>query len=56
MKPPPKNPEFDRFTSALRHIVQVPKATVMAKMSAEKQARQRRRQRQASAPASPGKG
>lgn len=48
MKPTPKNPEFDRFTSALRRIVKVPKAAVLAKMDAEKQARQRQREQRAS--------
>jgi hypothetical protein len=43
MKPPPKNPEFERFTEALRQIVQVPKKEVLARMSAAKRARQRQR-------------
>ncbi|MGA8736215.1 MAG: hypothetical protein WB558_20020 [Terriglobales bacterium] len=39
MKPPPKTPEFERFTQALRHIVQVPKAEVQRRMEAAKKRR-----------------
>jgi hypothetical protein len=45
MKPPPKTPEFARFTEALRQIVQVPKKEVAAKMNAAKQERQQQRKR-----------
>jgi hypothetical protein len=39
MKPPPKSPEFTRFTEALRQIVQVPKKEVAARMTAAKRER-----------------
>jgi hypothetical protein len=48
MKPPPDNPEFAKFTDALRRIVRVPKAEVQAKMTAEKQERKRQRVKQTS--------
>ncbi|HEY6766435.1 MAG TPA: hypothetical protein VI386_16885 [Candidatus Sulfotelmatobacter sp.] len=48
MKPPPRNPEFDAFTNALRRIVQVPKKDVQAKMDAAKRARKRQRVKRAS--------
>ena len=32
MKPPPDNPEFARFTEAMRKIVSVPKAEVMRRI------------------------
>ncbi len=48
MKPPPNNPEFAKFTNALRKIVHVPKSEVEARMTAAKRARQRQR-KQASA-------
>jgi len=51
MKPPPKNADFDRFTEAMRHIVQVPKQEVVAKMDAARRERQQHA-KQASGPAS----
>lgn len=29
MKPAPKSPEFERFTSAMRHIMSVPKSEIV---------------------------
>jgi hypothetical protein len=52
MKPPPKTPEFERFTEALRQIVQVPKKKVEARMNAAKRERQRQRGKRASGHAS----
>jgi hypothetical protein len=52
MKPPPDNPEFDKFTDALRKIVSVPKTTVQVKMNAEKRERTRQREKQVSVHAS----
>jgi hypothetical protein len=43
MKPPPNNPEFAKFTDALRKIVRVPKQEVETKMDAAKQERERQR-------------
>jgi hypothetical protein len=39
MKPPPKTPEFERFTQALRRIIQVPKAEVQRRMEEAKKNR-----------------
>lgn len=36
MKTPPDNPEFARFTDALKTILKVPKAEVMRQIEAEK--------------------
>jgi hypothetical protein len=36
MKKPPDNPEFARFTSAMRHIMGVSKAELQRRMEAEK--------------------
>jgi hypothetical protein len=36
MKPPPKNPEFARFTSAMRKIMKVSKADIQTAMAEEK--------------------
>ncbi|MGA9804391.1 MAG: hypothetical protein WBQ19_04780 [Terriglobales bacterium] len=52
MKPPPTNPEFARFTSALRRIVQVPKKEIQARMDAAKQARKQQHAKPASVRAS----
>jgi len=48
MKPPPKNPEFARFTDALRHIVQVPKKEIQIRMNAARQERKQQRVKRAS--------
>jgi hypothetical protein len=37
MKTPPDNPEFARFTSAMRDILKVSKAELIKRMEAEKQ-------------------
>jgi hypothetical protein len=39
VKKPPNNPEFARFTDALKQILTVPKSTVDAQMGAEKKKR-----------------
>jgi len=49
MKPPPNNPEFEKFTEMLRKIVKVPKAEVEARMDAAKRERAQQRKRRASA-------
>jgi hypothetical protein len=36
MKPPPKGPEFERFSDALRGIMKVSKAELQKRMEAEK--------------------
>jgi hypothetical protein len=36
MKAPPDNPEFARFTAAMRKIVSVPKAEVMRRIEEER--------------------
>jgi hypothetical protein len=36
MKKPPDNPEFARFTEAMRHIMGVSKATLKKREAAEK--------------------
>jgi len=36
MKPPPKNPEFARFTEAMRGIMKVSKAEITRRSEAEK--------------------
>jgi len=38
MKPIPKSPEFERFTSALRHIMSVPKSEVVKTEQKQKDA------------------
>jgi len=43
MKPTPKTETFERFTEALRQIVQVPKSEVDARIKAKKQARKAKR-------------
>jgi hypothetical protein len=45
MKPAPKSPEFDRFTSALRHILSVPKSEIV---KAEQEGKKARRTKRAS--------
>ncbi len=36
MKPPPTDPEFTRFTEAMRQIMKVSKAEIQERMEAEK--------------------
>jgi hypothetical protein len=36
MKPPPSNPEFARFTEAMKTILRVPKAEITKRVEAEK--------------------
>jgi hypothetical protein len=36
MKKPPDNPEFARFTQAMRHIMTVPKTAIREREEAEK--------------------
>lgn len=43
MKPTPKTETFERFTEALRQIVQVPKSEVDARIKAKKQTRKAKR-------------
>jgi len=43
MKPTPKTETFQRFTEALRQIIQVPKSEVDARIKAKKQARKAKR-------------
>lgn len=39
MKTPPDNPEFARFTDALRHMLKVPKTEMNRRIEAEKKRR-----------------
>ena len=39
MKTPPDNPEFSRFTDALRHMLKVPKTEMNRRVEAEKKRR-----------------
>jgi hypothetical protein len=41
MRTPPSDPEFVRFTSAMRHIMRVPKAEIQRRMEAEKAGRRK---------------
>jgi hypothetical protein len=51
MKTPPDNPEFARFTDALKTILKVPKAEITRQIEAEKTAKQiKRSAAQAGAP------
>lgn len=43
MKPTPKSPEFERFTSALRYIMSVPKSEVVKREQEQKEARKTKR-------------
>jgi hypothetical protein len=51
MKPPPDNPEFARFTEAMRHIAGVSKAEIQRRMEDEKKGKQAK-----ALPASPDSG
>lgn len=42
MKTPPDNPEFARFTEALRHMLKVPKTEMDRRIEAEKKRRPKR--------------
>jgi hypothetical protein len=42
MKKPPDNPEFARFTDAMRHIMTVPKTAIRERDEAEKREKQER--------------
>ena len=42
MKPPPDNPEFAKFTEAMRQIMKVPKAEIQERMEATKTERRAR--------------
>jgi len=44
MKPTPKTETFQRFTDALREIVQVPKSEIDARIKAKKQTRKAKRE------------
>jgi len=39
MKPPPTDPEFQRFTQAMREMMKVSKVEIQRRMEAEKQER-----------------
>jgi hypothetical protein len=41
----PKNPEWQKFEEAMRHIVSVPHSAIKAKLDAEKKVRNRKRTR-----------
>ena len=43
MKPAPKSPEFERFTSALQHIMSVPKSEIVKREQEQKEARKTKR-------------
>lgn len=49
MKPPPDDPEFQRFTQAMREMMKVSKVEIQKRIEAEKQERRRERPRMASA-------
>lgn len=40
-----KNPEWEKFTDAMRHIVSVPYSTIKAKLEEENKVRRRKRTR-----------
>ena len=42
MKRAPKSPEFERFTSAMQHIMSVPKAEIVRQDREQKEARIKR--------------
>jgi hypothetical protein len=42
MKPPPNDPEFRRFTEAMRQMMKVSKTEILRRMEQEKQGRERK--------------
>lgn len=52
MKPPPDNPEFAKFTDALRTIMKVSKTELQRRMEEEKQQKKAKRSASADSPAS----
>jgi hypothetical protein len=42
MKPPPDDPEFRRFTEAMRQMMKVSKTEIQRRMEQEKQAKKRK--------------